>query len=158
MIEEIILEKKTFKERVREKNRQLLDFRRFIRGESGGYFIVPFLGTDISIYFIKEWLESKFTQEMSWENYGSYWVVDHLVPLRLFNLYDENELKICWNYRNLMPLLKEDNLKKEGNSFFAFELLYELKNKDYLYRVLFDRILPEVQWMCKYIDKYIENK
>jgi hypothetical protein len=137
---------------LREKQRQLQDFRRFITLQSPGTFIKDKLGADLA--FIREWISAMFTEEMSWQNYGSVWVIDHIVPFRMFDLFNEEDVLICWNYRNLMPLLDKDNLKKQGNVFFAFELLFERRAKDSFYQQLFDRIRPEVEWMAKYIDNY----
>ncbi len=149
---EVLEKKPSFVERVREKNRQLQDFRRFMRHRCAGNFVRDYLGTDI--YSVREWIEGNFLEGMTWQNYGSVWVVDHIVPLRMFDIFDKNDLKICWHYKNLMPLFKEDNLKKEGNVFFAYELLLSLKDKDYFYAKLFERIEPEVHWMVNYLNKY----
>lgn len=143
---------KTYEDVIREKNKQSQDFRRYITWQSPGDFITKYLGCDI--IFIREWLESRFLEGMSWDNYGQIWVVDHIVPFRSFNLFHESDLYLLWNYRNLMPLFSEDNSKKQGNVFYAFELLFPVKDKDRFYCGLFEKIRPEVEWMVKYIDKY----
>jgi len=62
--------------------------------------------------FIK-YLESKFTEGMSWENYGYYgWHIDHIRPCASFNLLNEDEQKKCFHYTNLQPLWAIDNRKK----------------------------------------------
>ena len=60
---------------------------------------------------LKEHLEKQFTPEMSWDNYGSYWEIDHIIPRNLFNITDENcqDFKICWSLMNLRPLEKLAN-------------------------------------------------
>lgn len=131
-------------------------FRRFITFKGTGNGIRGYLGCDLS--FIRGWIESMFTDKMNWGNYGSVWVIDHIVPIRVFNIFNESDLMLCWNYRNLMPILDEDNLKKQGNVFFSFELLFERKDKDNIYKGLFERIKPEVDWMVKYIDNYDKIK
>lgn len=55
-------------------------------------------------------LESKFDEKMTWENYGSYWHLDHIKPLSWFNL--ENEFKEAWSLNNLQPLEAKLNLSK----------------------------------------------
>lgn len=132
------------------------NFRKFITWKGRGSFISKHLGSDIS--FLREWIQDKFIGNMSWDNYGKLWVIDHIVPFRMFDIFKESDLKICWNYRNLMPIFKHDNTKKQGNVFFAFELLHELKDKDLIYKRLFEIILPEVEWMIKYINNYHENR
>lgn len=143
---------KKYEDILREKNRQLQDFRRYLTFKSTGNYIKSKLGCDLS--FVREWISAMFVEGMTWENYGSLWVIDHIVPFRIFNLFDENDVLLCWNYRNLMPLLDKDNLKKQGNVFFSFEILHERKDKDIIYKKLFERIKPEVEWIYKYIDNY----
>jgi hypothetical protein len=57
-----------------------------------------------SIPELKEHLESKFLPTMTWENYGAYWHIDHVIPCASFNLIDEEEQKKCFHYTNLQPL------------------------------------------------------
>jgi hypothetical protein len=57
-------------------------------------------------------LEFKFHSNMSWDNYGSYWHIDHIRPCSSFNLQEENQQKICFHYSNLQPLTVKDNLQK----------------------------------------------
>jgi len=60
---------------------------------------------------LKRHLESKFSTDMSWDNYGQ-WHVDHIVPCSAFDLSDPVEQKQCFHYTNLQPLWAEDNMKK----------------------------------------------
>jgi hypothetical protein len=65
---------------------------------------------------LKVWLESQFTNGMSWENRGiDGWHIDHYVPISYFDLSQEEDRFICWNYRNLRPLWSAENVEK-GNS------------------------------------------
>lgn len=67
-----------------------------------------------TVAFLKEWLESKFSDGMSWANYGPVWHIDHKKPLTAFDLTDrEQALKAC-HYTNLQPLLASDNIRKGG--------------------------------------------
>jgi hypothetical protein len=137
------------------KRRHNTSFRRWLKGQGSGSIIKEFVSAER--YFLKQWLESMFTEGMTWKNYGDVWVVDHIVPVSLFDLSKREELKICWHYKNLMPLLKEDNLKKESNTFFAFELLVNMDRRDFIYDKLIERILPEVKSMIKYLDKHADH-
>jgi hypothetical protein len=77
--------------------------------------MVWFLGCTIQEF--KVYLESKFQEGMNWDNYGMFgWHIDHIKPVSLFDLKDEQQLKECWNYKNFQPLWATDNLKK-GNSY-----------------------------------------
>jgi hypothetical protein len=60
---------------------------------------------------LKEYLEKKFINGMTWEN-RSEWHIDHIIPLS--SAKTEEELyKLC-HYTNLQPLWAEENMKK-GN-------------------------------------------
>lgn len=56
-------------------------------------------------------LESKFTEGMTWENYGE-WHIDHIRPCASFNLEDPDEQKKCFHWTNLQPLWAQDNMRK----------------------------------------------
>ena len=58
---------------------------------------------------LKETIESKFLDGMSWDNYGK-WHLDHIKPLHLSE--NEEDLLKLNHYTNLQPLWAEDNLKK----------------------------------------------
>jgi hypothetical protein len=60
---------------------------------------------------LRDYLSSKFTEGMSWENYGK-WHIDHIIPISSANTKDD----VCRlsHYTNLQPLWEKDNLKK-GN-------------------------------------------
>lgn len=68
-----------------------------------------------SIEELKNYLEKKFTKDMTWENQGKVWHIDHIKPLAIFNLSNENELKEACHFTNLQPLLAIDNIKKGSN-------------------------------------------
>jgi len=65
---------------------------------------------------LKKHLEKQFTPEMSWENYGPVWHIDHIVPISAFNFTKPEDLdfKRCWSLKNLRPLLAEENWAKNN--------------------------------------------
>ena len=68
-------------------------------------------------------LEYQFDKNMNWDNYGSYWTIDHKKPQSLFHFNsDKNQaFRDCWCLANLRPLERIENIKK-GNKFLKNEL------------------------------------
>jgi hypothetical protein len=60
---------------------------------------------------LKEHIESLFTGEMDWDNYG-WWHIDHRKPLVSFDLADPKQWKIANRLENLRPLWAWENLSK----------------------------------------------
>jgi len=65
-----------------------------------------------SIDFFKHYIGTKFIEGMAWENYGSKWVLDHIIPLCSFNLTNRKQFLNACHYTNIQPLLMRDNLIK----------------------------------------------
>ena len=59
-------------------------------------------------------LEAQFSPEMNWENWGSVWELDHIVPVSSFKYetVDDPLFRECWSLSNLRPLLREENQRK----------------------------------------------
>jgi len=70
-----------------------------------------YLGCDVE--FLKNWLEYRFDENMSWENMGSYWHIDHIIPVHSFDITNSLEQKICFHWTNLQPLSATENLTKK---------------------------------------------
>jgi hypothetical protein len=64
-----------------------------------------------STLFLKNYLESKFLEGMTWGNRAD-WHVDHIRPCSSFDLSDPIQQKECFHYTNLQPLWAKDNIKK----------------------------------------------
>lgn len=107
-------------QRERRKNdphyRVYMNMSRYIRltltGKKAGRSWQKLVG--YSIDELKSHLEFQFNNNMSWENYGSYWHIDHIQPVCSFNFETEEdqEFKDCWKLKNLRPLLAIENIKK----------------------------------------------
>lgn len=66
------------------------------------------LGGDYEI--VSKHIEKKFTEGMSWENYGE-WQIDHIIPLA--SASTQSELLYLCHYKNLQPLWATENLQKK---------------------------------------------
>lgn len=60
---------------------------------------------------LKKHLENQFDNKMSWDNYGTYWHIDHIVPHSMFKYssMEDIEFKRCWSLNNLRPLEANQN-------------------------------------------------
>ena len=59
-------------------------------------------------------LESKFTKGMAWQNYGTYWHVDHIIPCASFDHTNPKQRAACWHWTNLQPMEAKANLTKSN--------------------------------------------
>ena len=60
-------------------------------------------------------IESKFSEGMSWENYGDFHI-DHITPISSFNIQEigDNEFMRCWELENLQPMWADENIRKSN--------------------------------------------
>ncbi len=63
---------------------------------------------------LRSHLEKQFSPSMTWDNYGSFWHIDHKIPVAAFNFEkpDDLDFKRCWDLKNLQPLEAIQNMKK----------------------------------------------
>lgn len=87
---------------------------------------------EASLEEIKPHLESKFTEKMSWDNYGSFWEIDHIIPLsHFYHLPIEDAVREAWKLDNLQPLEVELNRAKcNRNKMTRDEIIKSLEEKE----------------------------
>ena len=73
---------------------------------------VELLGLPILEY--KEYLSKQFDKNMSWDNYGSYWEIDHIKPCDSFDLSNLEEQKKCFIFTNTQPMEVSKNRIKSN--------------------------------------------
>ena len=63
-------------------------------------------------------LETKFTNGMTWDNYGE-WHVDHIKPISSYIILEigDDEFMNCWSLSNLQPLWGKENISKSNKLF-----------------------------------------
>ena len=76
---------------------------------------IEYLGCDIEyfIQFFKKKMDNfnLYSEvQISWDNIH----IDHIKPVNVFNLNDEEEFLACCHYTNLQPLIAVDNLEKSN--------------------------------------------
>lgn len=73
-----------------------------LKGLKKTYKTITYLGCNIEDYRV--FLEKKFKPEMSWENYGEIWEIDHILPLSKGGSF---------HYTNTQPLFKTTKIAEE---------------------------------------------
>lgn len=106
-----------------------------IKGIKTSRSLLSFLGVQLS--FFKSFLEYQFTPEMSWNNYGTIWEIDHVIPCSYFDLTKEEAKRKCFRWSNMRPLIKQDNLKKSDT--YDEDIIYKHKE-------IADKYLSSIQY------------
>jgi len=86
---------------------------------------MKYFSCDVKLF--TNWLEYCFTDKMNMCNHGSYWHLDHVIPVSLFNLEKPAELYLCFHYLNYMPLPAKDNISKQNKIIYS-QLITHLDN------------------------------
>ena len=96
------------------------EVRRAIR--KGGGSVFKLLG--YSMDELRQHLQSLFQPGMTWENYGTEWHIDHVIPPSWFEFesYDDPEFRLCWSLQNLQPMWKDKNLEKSNRYVFHVQI------------------------------------
>ena len=69
---------------------------------------------DCDMNFLKKWLRFNYTPEMTDDNYGTTWVMDHVIPIYTFKIKDnyEQNKKLCYSWYNISSLTSIKNGQK----------------------------------------------
>lgn len=96
----------------REKRKWQINLRRYVISQHFCPEYAPYFGLDIKN--LRQWFEFQFTTNLSWDNFGSAWQFDHIIPVAYFDYSSDTDLKLCWNFTNLRlePVQKD---KVRGN-------------------------------------------
>jgi hypothetical protein len=126
------------KEKIKQKRILDMDFRlceilrskihKMLSGKDTSYKTL--IGCEMDT--LKSWLEFQFDAEMSWSNLGTYWQIDHILPISRFNLSEDSNKRVCFSWTNLQPLRKDINCRKSNK----FELHYYFNSIVSLHRFI----------------------
>ena len=79
--------------------------------------------------FLRKSILYQLYDNMTIENYGSVWTIDHCLAIASFNMLDENDVKKCFNWINLRPIYVKNNINKGEKIDYHLYLLQEVKAK-----------------------------
>ena len=70
------------------------------------------LGCSMKEYL--EHLESTWFEGCTWDNYGTYWEIDHIIPRTAFEYKQEQDMYVAFHYKNTRALCPRENKSKGG--------------------------------------------
>lgn len=103
-----------------------------------------------TIDFLKTWFEYNFDENMSWSNRGTYWHIDHINPCSSFDLTQQDDIYKCYNWTNLRPLEKMENIIKSNTVHNELIINFDAKSTQFLSLIKYTieeklyTLLPEV--------------
>lgn len=112
----------------REKRRWQVAFRRYVIEKKSSLQYAPFFGLSIETY--RKWIELQFAGGLNWNNFGSAWQFEHILPVSYFDFENKEDLKLCWSFINIrVEALETNNISENRIDIIAakpyFEALYE---------------------------------
>jgi hypothetical protein len=120
-----MIRKREYLKRKRDLKKRLEDRMRILiwhslRSKKAGKSWEALVG--YTIEDLMKHLESHFNDKMNWDNYGSYWEIDHIKPRILFHYTSPEDpaFKECWSLKNLRPLEKTENRRR--GAFLGWQL------------------------------------
>ena len=126
----------------KEKRKWQIALRRYILQNNQTSAYAPYFGLDIQGF--RNWIELQFTEGLNWDNFGTAWQFDHIVPVAFFDFDHEQDLYLCWNFINIrVERLDEQNNKANKTALLVVRNHFEdLFNKTSLHvcRQMVDRI------------------
>ena len=82
--------------------------------------------------FLRKWILYQLHANMTEENYGSVWTIDHCYPLSKTNLSNEIDIFKSSHWINLRPMYIKDNISKGSKIDNRLYLMQEVKAKYFL--------------------------
>lgn len=110
-----VRKEKIKKRRGEDKNFQLAEVLRskvhkVLRGMNTTY--MELIGLNMAT--LKAWISFQFDPDMTWDNYGRHWHIDHVLPISRFDFTDPTQGAVCFSWTNLQPLRACENQSKSN--------------------------------------------
>jgi hypothetical protein len=127
--------------KVREKKKWQIALRRYVLEQKPCLEYAPYFGIDIKGF--REWISLQFQEGNNWDNFGSKWQFDHIVPMHFFDFEKEHECRLCWNFVNIRVGETGSTHRKTPEQLVEY------------FRELFEKTGYSV---CREISQHIENQ
>ena len=86
--------------------------------------------------FFKIWFEYQFEYysqyNLNWDNHGTVWQIEHVMPCNSFDLTDEEQQKICFHWTNTSCVPKIINLSKGSKVSVAHIVGQKVRIKQFI--------------------------
>ena len=83
----------------REKKKWQIALRRYILEKQPSTRYAPYFGIDVERF--RNWIALQFEPDLNWDNFGTRWQLEHVLPSQYFQLEKEEERRLCWNFINI---------------------------------------------------------
>ncbi len=93
----------------RERRKWQIALRRYVLEKNKSPLYSPYFG--LSIERFRDWIELQFEGESTWQNFGTNWQFEHIIPVIYFDFALEEELKLCWNFTNIQVAIIHQQFK-----------------------------------------------
>lgn len=97
-----------------------------------------------SIDFLFKWFQFRFVDNMTINNHGKEWHIDHVIPCSKFDLLQKENQQKCFHWTNLQPLNGTYNIIK-GNKFDTFEIFNQASKLKEFTQNIYDDTFNEYQ-------------
>lgn len=115
--------------------------------------MVHYLGCSIQEF--KQHIESKFTEGMTWEKYGSFtdangiqsigFHIDHIIPCKAFDFQNPQEILLCFHWRNCQPMWGIENMRKGARYDKKDKLRYVQSMETVLENVSYEKLVKDIE-------------
>ena len=85
--------------KLRERKKWQLALRRYVLEKNicSGYAF--YFGLTIDDF--RNWISIQFIEGLNWDNFGTAWQFEHIIPVTYFDFAVEEDLLLCWNFINI---------------------------------------------------------
>lgn len=116
------------------KKKHQIAMRRLYATNSPSKEFCVMVGTDKESF--KNHINNNLLSGMTLDNFGVVWSLDHIVPVDLFDFNNIDDLHLCYNFNNIMPMFINDNRKKGASVHFSLLKLKTMHTNVYINRLI----------------------
>lgn len=131
------------------RKRQKIAFERLMLGKAPSLKLIEYIGMDF--FELKKYLAPRMRPGMNWNNYGDVWQVEQLAGLELFDLRKEEDCKLAWSYKNMIPVYGEHIFHVRRQCSFSLKYLESVEKCP-----IVDKLISILIKENKQLERYFE--